>query len=234
MGGATRRGDKVLRPSGPWTPTIHAFLSHLRAKKLPGVPQPFGLTADGREELEFINGIVPHYPMPDWLWTERILDDAAVFLRKVHDASLDFAVENARWQLRSHEPAEVICHNDFAPYNLVFREQQLVAAIDFDTCSPGPRAWDVSYLAYRLVPLCSPENRDGLNLPWAEKAHRLTKLIASYGMLTAAEVVDALPERLRELADFSEARGLAEHATLYRRDAEWVLTFRDLLVRGQS
>ena len=54
----------------------------------------------------------------------------------------------------------MICHNDYAPYNLVFRDGRLVGVIDFETAAPGPRAWDLAYLAYRLVPLAAPGNPD--------------------------------------------------------------------------
>src|SRR3712207_8588713 len=45
----------------------------------------------------------------------------------------------AVWQLPRHEPAEVVCHNDFAPYNLMFEGEDLTGVIDLDLASPGPR-----------------------------------------------------------------------------------------------
>ena len=65
------------------------------------------------------------------------------------------------WQSPTREPAEVVCHNDFAPYNTVFRDRRLTGVIDWDMASPGPRVRDLSYLAYRLVPLTASENPDG-------------------------------------------------------------------------
>ena len=58
----------------------------------------------------------------------------------------------------------MICHNDFATYNLIARDGRLVGAIDFDFASPGPRLWDLAYLAYRIVPFAEDAvGADGLD-----------------------------------------------------------------------
>jgi Ser/Thr protein kinase RdoA (MazF antagonist) len=58
---------------------------------------------------------------------------------------------------------QVVCHNDFSPHNLVFRDGRIVAAIDFDFCSTGPRLWDIAYFATRIAPLTAtpPHNAPG-------------------------------------------------------------------------
>lgn len=51
------------------------------------------------------------------------------------------------WQSPTREPAKVVCHNDFAPYNTDFRDRRLTGVIDWDMASPDPRVRDLSYLA---------------------------------------------------------------------------------------
>ena len=60
-----RSGTKVWRSSrgvhrttGPWTPTVHAFLRHLETVGFAGAPRVLGIDGDGREVLSFIDGDV--------------------------------------------------------------------------------------------------------------------------------------------------------------------------------
>src|SRR5918995_2440574 len=134
-------------------------------------------------------------------------------LRELHDATEGFDRAGRVWALPEHEPAEVICHNDFAPYNLAFRAGLPAGAIDFEAASPGPRAWDLAYLAYRLVPLAHPSNPD--LPPRPDAAERLARLCAAYGDIDRAAVRALVPQRLRELA----TTATPTHADLYRTDA---------------
>jgi Ser/Thr protein kinase RdoA (MazF antagonist) len=142
-----------------------------------------------------------------------VLVAAPRLLRALHDATAGFARAGRTWRSPAHEPDEVICHNDFAPYNLVFRDGLPVAAIDFEHASPGPRVWDLAYLAYRLVPLAAPGNPDLPDV--GDRSDRLALLCDAYGGPSPHEVLAILPRRLRELAAMSPP----EHAELYRADA---------------
>lgn len=237
MGPVSRHGDRVLRSSGPWTPAVHRLLDHCRAAGVTEVPRPFGIDERGREVVEFLPGTVPAYPMPAWVWEPRALVSSAALLRRFHDASAS-ADRSGPWRSAPREPAEVVCHNDVAPYNLVFREGQAAGLIDLDFASPGPRIWDLAYLAYRVVPL-STDRADGFTD--AERLERLTLLLEAYTeqslpegtqAITVTSTLATVIERLRALAAFSRQqaielanRELAEHAELYDRDAAYV---RDL------
>jgi len=220
----SRVGDTVRRTVGPWTPTIHALLRHLRAAGVTEVPEPFGVDDQGREILSYRAGEVGNYPLPSWLWTEEILVQAGALLRRVHDASRGFSEPAAVWQLPGRQPAEVICLNDVAPYNMVFQSGRIVGLIDLDTASPGPRIWDLAYLAYRLVPFVEDAEVD---FTGAQRSARLSRLIEAYGGgFTDAEVYEVMAQRLIELAVFTDGRAeqtgrhdFVEHAALYRRDA---------------
>ena len=211
MDGPRRDGDIVVRPAAPWTPSVHALLAHLRAAGIDWVPEPRGPDA-----VSWVDGEVPAYPMPAWVWAPAVLERAARMLRQLHDAQAGFAREGRVWALPAREPAEVICHNDFAPYNLAFRDGLPVGAIDFEAASPGPRAWDLAYLAYRLVPLAHPSNPD--LPPQPDPEARLARLCAAYGDIEPAAVLALAPPRLDALAETAPP----EHAALYRADAAYL------------
>jgi hypothetical protein len=226
----TRVGDRVLRSAGEWTPAIHRLLAHLRDQGLDWVPEPLGVTDDGREIIGYMEGDVPAYPMPDWLWNDCLLTDTARKLRALHDATDGYTDPDAEWRMASHSPAEVICHNDFAPYNMVFRDGACVGVFDFDMASPGPRLWDLAYLAYRIVPLTAPANPDGMDFSLERRLERLDSLVAAYGIpYLRSEVLHMAIDRLEDLARFSERTvdelnrpELFDHAALYRADARYL------------
>ncbi len=243
MGPVTRIGDEVRRIAGPWTPNVHRLLELCAAAGIAEVPRPRGYTDDGRERLTYLAGTVPTYPMPDAVWSESALRDAARLLRRLHDASVPLAGVRDGWRSPVREPAEVVCHNDFAPYNLVFDTDRLVGVIDFDYCSPGPRSWDLAYLAYRLAPLTGPQEPGG-PAGDGERASRLTRLIEAYDLAVGpSELVAVVVDRLLVLAAFSDAAAaglgnpeLREHAAGYRADAErlaaWRVPFAGSLTGG--
>ena len=221
-----RVGDTVHRPAGPWTPAVHQLLSTLRAAGVTEVPEPLGLDEQGREVLSYLPGIVGHYPMPGWIWSPTILHEAGSLLRRVHDASAPLAHSAAIWQLPAHQPIEVVCLNDIAPYNMVFQDGHITGLIDVDMASPGPRIWDLAYLAYRLVPLGEYADHDAPD--WDARPGRLDALIRAYGSeFDQAAVLRAAAHRMEDLAVFTDQRAadtsrndFVEHAALYRRDRD--------------
>ncbi|WP_100350561.1 phosphotransferase enzyme family protein [Luteimicrobium subarcticum] len=223
-----RIGDTVRRAAGPWTTTVQGYLRHLRAHGVVGIPEPFGVDDRGREIVSYLDGDVPHdtaAPGAAWLWSDGVLVEAGRFLRRLHDASVGFEPRRPAWRMPAHEPAEVICHNDVAPYNMVFRDGRLVGLIDFDTCSPGPRVWDLAYLAYRLAPFIG---EDAPDLSLDDRLRRLDVLVAAYDMpFERTDVLEAMTARLDELATFTEQRAtdtgrdeFLAHVALYRADRE--------------
>jgi len=222
-----RVGDTVRRGAGPWTPTIHALLRHLRAAGFAQVPEPLGIDDRGREIISLLPGRVGTYPLPAFVLSDETLATAARTLRAYHDATLDFvAPPGAVWQWPAHEPAEVICHNDFAPYNVLFEDERLTGIIDWDLASPGPRVWDMSYAAYRFVPTTDPGNPDVPYPGVDEQRRRLALFTRAYGdpSIEPLAVAEAVIAKLRELVTFiveSAAAGdPAQQAVLERGDVD--------------
>ena len=224
-----RKGDQVLREAGPWTPTIQRLLSHLREQGLTWVPEPQGWTRDGREALAYLKGKVPTYPLPEWVYRDDVLRRAAEWLRVLHDATEGYTDPDPKWRSAPRKPAEVICHNDFAPYNMVFRDQELVGVIDWDFAAPGPRLWDLAYLCYRTVPLMRPDNPDAPNIT-IDLGARIRLALDAYGSdATVPQLLAVIVERLEDLASFTHSHGLARKneklladATNYSKDATFL------------
>jgi hypothetical protein len=243
MTAVVRVGDTVRRAAGPWTPAVHALLRHLRANGFRRAPEPLGVDRQGREVLTLLPGQVATYPLPNFVWSDDTLVAVARLLAEYHDATVWFVPPaGAVWQWPAHQPAEVVCHNDVAPYNLLFQQGRPTGLIDFDTASPGPRVWDLAYAAYRFVPLTDPANPDAPYPGSAEQARRLACLCAAYGApsIRPADVLDTAVARLRELVGFildaaaagdpAQQRVLDRGDTLiYQRDGAYLQRNRDRL-----
>lgn len=44
-------------------------------------------------------------------------------------------------------------HGDLAPWNTLWRDDELVALIDWDTAGPAPAGWDAAQAAWYFIPL---------------------------------------------------------------------------------
>lgn len=199
-------GDTVHRAPGIWTASVHALLEHIRERGFFAAPQVLGFDAEGREILSYIEGKVSNYPLPPEARSKTALISAARMLRLYHDATVDFvSCYQGSWQLDEHPPLEVICHGDYAPYNCVMKNDEVVGIIDFDTAHPGSRIWDIAYAVYRFSPLTAPENKDGFGTR-EEQAERLKIFCKEYGLLELEELIPTVMERLMALMNFMEMR----------------------------
>lgn len=201
---AVKVGDTVRRRAGPWTPAVHALLEHLHRVRFDAAPEPLGTDDQGRAILKFIPGDVhagwPD-PMPSWVYEDEVtLIGAARLLRRYHDLLATFIPPpDARWRIVAPGAHEVICHNDWAPYNALFDGHRPIAMLDWDSAGPGNRIWDVASSTYTWVPL-EPSASNKLPLPM--RAARLATFCAAYGSVEPSEVLGTLVEQLRFLADF--------------------------------
>jgi hypothetical protein len=235
-----RRGATIRRSTGPWTPAVHRLLRQLEAAGFQAAPRVLGLDEQGREVLSFLEGEVPVYPTAPQLWSEAVLEEVAGLLRRLHDATVGLDLPNSGWRQGAAAPegGEVICHNDVAHYNTVFRAGRPVAFIDWDFAAPGPRAWDVAYAAYRFVPLVADQDAVGLGavLP-VDRPGRLRRFCDAYGLTDRAGLVDIILRRVQAVCDLivgQAAKGdpffqrhLAEgHLDGYQRDLVFIQSLR--------
>lgn len=219
-----REGDSVLRSTGSWSPFVHRLLQHLTAAGLRESPVFIEQVGD-QERLSFIEGEVGSDPLKQYMQTDAILVEAARLLRRLHDCTQDFVIPpDAVFQLPVITPHEVICHNDFAPYNCVFRDNHLVGILDFDTAAPGSRLWDIAYAVYRFVPLTNDAHSraNGWN-PVPDRQARLKLFCDAYGLAERGGLVGMVIQRLDMLVDFMRRTDSnVQHLPLYLADIQYL------------
>lgn len=233
MSAVWRVGKTVRREAGPWTGQVQRLLAHLRSKGITYVPEPLGMDDEGREILSYLPGMVGTSPLAEALRGDEVIARAAAMLREMHDATTDIAETwSTGWRAATREPVEVICHGDFAPYNCLFIEDQLVGVIDFDFAHAGPREWDLAYALYRFVPLSDPVMSEGFGTP-EDQARRLRLFCDLYGLDERSRVFGYIMARIQSMVDFLlEGKALGDprrianiaagHLGVYQRDLAYV------------
>lgn len=181
-----RVAGTVRRNTGPWTPSVHALLRHLERAGFTGAPRVHGIDEHGREVLSFLEGECGEYPLASHWVTDEALVTVATMLRMFHDAQRGFEPPpGGVWRSFGPPPpdAEVVCHHDAAPHNVIWRPDGTLALIDFDLAAPGSRLYDVAYAAWTWVPLFS--DRDSLTLGWhnPDRPRRLRLFADAYGLI---------------------------------------------------
>lgn len=190
VGGAVRIGRTVRRAAGPWTPAVHALLDHLAAQGMPCVPTVLGTDSRGREILTYLPGRI--VDVDTELLSESRLVSLVSWTRRLHDAVAGFA-HPGPWRFPGAEPAELVVHNDIAPYNVCFEGDQVVGVFDWDLAGPSTRLMELGQLAWTCVPLFRL-------LDPGTAARRLELVARTYGGYTAGEILEAVPVRVRHAA----------------------------------
>lgn len=212
-GAVVRIGSDVLRPSNEHSASILEFLSELAASGFGGAPLPVGLETDGRERLRFIPGDVAIPPYPEWVQTDDSLTSMAVLIRALHDASVGVATGDMTWSSEMADPVggPVICHNDVCLENVVFRDGQAVALLDFDFAAPGRRTFDLAAFARMCVPVDDDVNSTKLGWHPSNHPRRLRLVCDAYGVDAAgrSEVLQSLDMSIARGGEFVRRRAEA-------------------------
>lgn len=224
-----RSGNTVRRELKPNSIKIHALLKHLDNKGYDYAPKYLGIDEKGREILSFIEGEAGNYPLKKYMWSDDVLQEIAKMLRLYHDSVSDFSFDES-WQSLDNtpQPAEVLCHNDFAIYNIVFYAESPVGVIDFDVAAPGPRLWDIAYTLYTCVPLSRfylNETGEKVFYDSFQDTYRIKNRVKlffdSYGQGFAENYIEMVLLRLEGLCK-----------TIIRRASEGDLAFQKMINEG--
>jgi phosphotransferase family enzyme len=144
-------GDTVHRRPGPRAGFVHELLGFFQRAGWPGAPRFLGFDARGREVVSYLDGHVA--------WRAdaraRVTDEASLvrvaeLVREFHDLTAGSSLAGDQ---------EVVCHNDLAPKNTVYRRPddgaglRPVAFIDWDLAAPGRRIHDVAHVCWQYLGL---------------------------------------------------------------------------------
>jgi 8-oxo-dGTP diphosphatase len=197
VGGAVRIGSTVRRPTGAWTPAVHALLDHLARTGLTGTPRVLGTDSRGREVLTYLPGRV--LAPDDGTVSDHLLADAMRWLRRYHEKVRTFR-HPGPWRNASGgvptavSEGEIICHHDFGTYNVASGSSAdgdvVMGVFDWDMAGPGRPIEDVAFAAWSWVPLYR-------TMPVEYVARRLVLLASSYaGGCTPSGVLGAVMQRM--------------------------------------
>lgn len=217
--GVMRVDNTVRRFQTAASPAIHRLLQHLERENCGLCPRFLGIDDHNREILSFIEGDTGFGPD---LWRrDRPLIDTARMLRTYHDASQSYVAQGDEdWAIVFPDPDryEVICHNDFAPYNFIFSDGVPRAVVDFDLAGPGPRLRDVAYAAYWMTPLSFHASD---MKPFAEADvragnRRLKLFCQAYGIAADEDLIDMVSFVLDRMADQRWVASAVGYAAMHK------------------
>ncbi|GIG22232.1 hypothetical protein Cch01nite_29560 [Cellulomonas chitinilytica] len=184
----------MRRPTGPWTPAVHALLGFLQDAGLSHVPRVLGTDDRGREVLTYLPGRV--VAVGDEELTDDQVRSAMRWLREYHDVVRALPRGRRRWRFadRALDDGEIVCHHDAAIYNMAFDGDELAGVFDWDTAGPGIPLDDVAMFAWS-----SPLLRLGEDP--AAAAHGLRVVADAYGGIDPADLLDHVQRRMTQACE---------------------------------
>jgi aminoglycoside phosphotransferase (APT) family kinase protein len=183
VGRVWRVGQTVRRECGPWSPAVHRLLRHLEG--MPAVPRFHGIDDLGREVLDYLPGRI--VDVNRGVLTDAQLAGVGAWTRSLHRATADFT-DDGPWRFPPPPGADVVGHNDIAPYNVCFDGDTLVGVFDWDLAGPTTVLFELGFVAWNCVPLHRPPDVDDAD---AWSAARLRILADAYGGVGPGEVLAA-------------------------------------------
>jgi Ser/Thr protein kinase RdoA (MazF antagonist) len=189
--GVVRIGRTVRKPWTTATGPVVEFVAALADSGI-DVPLPLGRDERGRQIIEFVPGQLAVDAGPLSL---ADLTRVGQMVRELHDASERFPSSDTAWDILIPTPdANLICHNDLGPWNLIMGDRWVF--IDWDGAGPSTRLWDLAYAAQAFT------LNDVTEDP-AHAAERLAAFIDGYGADQAlrTELPRVMAERAAAMHD---------------------------------
>lgn len=230
-GSVHRVGDTVRRPLQPWSGAVHALLARLESVGFDAAPRLIGVDGD-TELLTFLPG---ESGADGWA---KVVDEdglraAARLLRRYHDAvrmwrqagpgSLvwaDGSIGTGGGEVAGEiGDAEIVCHGDFGPWNLVWDRTDPVGLIDWEYAHVAPALSDVAY----ALEYAAPFRPDHEAIRWLrypsppDRRARIAIFASAYGLPSTEGLVDAVAaeqRRDRALVAALAQRGVARQVAM--------------------
>ncbi len=240
----SRRGDVVVRETGPWAPSVHTLLRHLERVGFSGAPRVVGSGFDGqgREILSFLEGEIIN-PAP---WSDDAIAELGALIRRLHDATASFVPPAGAiwrpWFGRDVGEPNIIGHCDAAPWNIVSRNAKPIGLIDWEVAGPVDHLTELAMVAWNNAQLYDDDVAALNGLPDAATRIRQVRAFAdAYGLPRANR--QKLAYRIIEFAAQSAANEVmeqqiepgTEHAprvwgiAWQTRSVAWLIRHRSLL-----
>ncbi len=198
--GDTIRCRPAVRPD-----YARRLLQFLAEAGFDAAPRFLGVDEAGCDILSYAEGVTPEGL--NWgRWTDDQFVTGFRLLRQLHDLTAGTAFA---------EDAEVACHNDFAPPNLVFRADLPAVLIDWEWAAPGTRRHDLAHAIWQWTNF-----RDGA-VDFDEQVRRVRLLLNAYGTGPYPGMVDDIVARQNEWLDLAEQGAHGTVAFLGRSPAYW-------------
>jgi len=195
-----RQGNKVIRPTGNWSPAVHRLLCHLAEREFDFSPRVLGVDSDsGTEQLSFIDGEAAMRPWPDCLRDEAGIVEIGRMLRAYHVAVSRYVPKpGSPWRVPkvNWQSGMIIRHGDLGPWNMVWESERLVGLIDWDFAEPGYPIDDLAQAAWYCVPMRPDKGCHEAGIDPDQRKARLAALSTAHG--TEPTVVTEALIRLQE------------------------------------
>ncbi len=177
-----RIGDTVRRPAPDRAEFVHRLLGLLADRGFEGAPRLLGVDGQGREILTYLPGHVAwQADQPAAVTADGSLARLAELVRQLHDLTAGTALAHG---------GEVVCHNDLAPRNTVYRPVagalRPVALLDWDLAAPGRRIDDVAHVCWQFLGL-GPSVTD-----LTEVTRRIAVICDAYGLRHRDRLIETI------------------------------------------